>query len=306
MISSATLFSLTLLATGGLYVCMLAYFNGLVGTKRRHTRIVWNSEPIIWIITLLLTFSIAFRIAEPVPAEGPGIWYLIGTGNLMVIYTYLIIELARHDLPKAGYWITAALSAAAVIFTVATIAGAFMSQSMDLLLYKDVLAMLLVALTHILMLVLIFNLLRSFRSSILTIWMADASSRERLRAGGITVTATGDVTTPEGAASDLNAVAQPESAAATLQPGSNIVVDFGIRRIEDHGFRSDLRVVGGDADQSIAVEVSNDKQNWVACEREDAILTDWDVPYFDSPWRYVRVSNQSDQPIQIADVYDLD
>ncbi len=306
MISSATLFYLTLLATGGLYLGMLAYFNGLVGTKRRHTRIVWNSEPIIWIITLLLTFSIAFRIAEPVPAEGPGIWYLIGTGNLMVIYIYLIIELARHDLPKAGYWITAALSAAAVVFTVATIAGAFMSQSMDLLLYKDVLAMLLVALTHILMLVLIFNLLRSFRSSILTIWMAEASSEDRFTAGGIAVTATGEVTTPEGATSDLNAVVTPESGSASLQPGSSIVVDFGIRRLEDHGFRSDLRIIGGDADQAIAVDVSNDKQNWVACEREDKILTDWDVPYFDSPWRYVRISNKSDQAIQITDVYDLD
>ena len=84
MISSVELFSLMLLAIGGLYACMLAYFNGLVGTKRPSTKIMWNSEPIIWIITLLLTFSVVFKIAEPGRGEGPGVWNLIGAGNLMV------------------------------------------------------------------------------------------------------------------------------------------------------------------------------------------------------------------------------
>jgi hypothetical protein len=87
---------------------------------------------------------------------------------------------------------------------------------------------------------------------------------------------------------------------------SGIIVDFGTRRIEDHGFRSDLRVVSSNSDQSLAVEVSNDGKDWELCEREDKILTDWDVPYFNSPWRYVRVTNKSDQDIQISEVYDLD
>ncbi len=305
MINSATLFSLTLLATAGLYASMLVYFSGLIGTKRRHTRIVWNSEPILWILMLLLTFSIAFRVAQPV-TEGPGVWYLIGTGNLMVIYVYLIMELARHDLPVAGYWTVAALSAASVIYTTASVVTALASQMMDLELYKDVLAMLLVVLTHILLLVLIFNVLRSLRSSLLRIWMAEPSSHDRFTAGGVAVTATGEVATPEGVVSGMTDPATADAEFAVLQPGSSIVVDFGIRRIEDHGFRSDLRVVGGDSDQAIAVEVSNDKQDWVACEREDKILTDWDVPYFDSPWRYVRISNHSDQPVNISDAYDLD
>jgi hypothetical protein len=112
MISSADLFTFTLLATGGLYACMLAYFGGLVGTKRPQARIVWNSEPILWIITRLLTFSIVFKIVQTGVGEGSGVWYLIGTGNLMVIYIYLVIELSRHDLPKIGYWGIAALAAA--------------------------------------------------------------------------------------------------------------------------------------------------------------------------------------------------
>lgn len=305
MISTVDLFSLTLLATGGLYACMLAYFGGLVGTKRRHTRIVWNSEPVLWILSVLLIFSITFRIIEPA-AAGSGIWYLIGTGNLIVVFVYLLIELARHDLPKAGYWLTAALTAAALLYTVASVVGALLSQSMDLVQYREELAMLMVILTHILLMVLLFNLLRSFRSSFLGIWMAKPSSVERLRAGGVSVTSSGVVSTPDGALSDVGIEDSGGPTEATLSPGSSIVVDFGIRRIEDHGFRSDLRVVGGDANEAIAVEVSNDGKDWVACEREDQILTDWDVPYFDSPWRYVRISNKSDQAVQIAEVYDLD
>lgn len=306
MLSSADLFSLTLLATGGLYACMLAYFNGLVGTKRSNTRIVWNSEPILWIITLLLTFLIVFKIVEPGVGEGPGIWYLIGTGNLTVIYIYLIIELARHDLPKIGYWAMAALTATALIYTTVTVVMGFSSQTMDLGYYRDVLATLLAAMTHLLLLVLVFNLLRSLRSSLMKIWMADPNSPERLTAGGIAVSCLGEVGNPEGALSDINLASGAESASATLNPKSSIIVDFGIRRIEDHGFRSDLRIVTSNSDQSIEVEVSNDGIDWELCEREDKILSDWDVPYFNSPWRYVRIRNSSEEAVGISEVYDLD
>lgn len=306
MLSSADLFSLTLLATGGLYACMLVYFNGLVGTKYLNTQIMWNSEPIIWILTLLLTFSVVFKIVEPAGEEGPGVWYLIGTGNLLVLYIYLVIELARHDLPKIGYWAMAALTAAALVYTTATVVMALSSQLMDLEFYKNVLATLLAAMTHLLLLVLAFNLARALRSSLLKIWMADPNSAERLTAGGIAVSSLGEVSNPEGALSHIGMQAGEESAAAALKPNSGIIVDFGIRRIEDHGFRSDLRIVGSDTGQIIGVEVSNDTQNWELCEREDKILTDWDVPYFNSPWRYVRITNMSDQTIQITDVYDLD
>ncbi len=306
MISSADLFSLTLLATGGLYACMLAYFNGLLGTKRSSTQIMWNSEPIIWIITLLLTFSIVFKLVEPSGAEGPGVWYLIGTGNLLVVYIYLVMELARHDLPKIGYWAAAALTAAAVIYTAAIMVVAMSSQLMDLQFYKGALASLLAYIAHVLLLVLAFNLLRALRSSLMKIWMADPNSSERLTAGGVAVSFNGEVTNPQGALSDINLASSDKSAAATLNPTSSIIVDFGIRRIEDHGFRSDLRIVSSNVEQSVVVEVSNDERSWELCEREDKILTDWDVPYFNSPWRYVRICNTSDQAIEISEVYDLD
>ena len=306
MTSSADLFSLTLLATGGLYACMLAYFNGLVGTKRPNSQIMWNSEPIIWVIMLLLTFSIVFKIVEPTGGEGPGVWYLIGTGNLMVIYIYLVIKLARRDLPRIGYLSMAVLTAGALVYMTATLVMALSSQLLNLEFYKNVLATLLEDMTHILLLVLAFNLARSLRSSIMKIWMADPNSPERLTAGGIAVTAIGEVSNPEGALSNISSAAEGEADSATLNPDSGIIIDFGIRRIEDHGFRSDLRIVSSNSDQSIAVEVSNDGKDWEPCEREDKILTDWDVPYFNSPWQHVRITNKSDQDIQISEVYDLD
>lgn len=305
MLSSVDLFSLTLLATGGLYACMLAYFGGLIGTKRRHTRIVWNSEPIAWIITLLLTFTVAYRVVEPA-AEGPGMWYLIGTGNLLVIYIYLIVELARHDLPAAGYWSIAALTAAALIYVTASIVMAILSQTLDLEVYKNVLAMLLAAMTHLLMLVLLVNFARSLHRSMLKTWMANPNSPDRLKAGGIAVTAEGEVGNPDGALSVVDSEAATPSSPAVLQPGASITVDFGLRRIEDHGFRSDLRIDSPNSEHALSVEVSNDKLNWVACEIEDKQLTDWDVPFFASPWRYVRIRNASEQAVEITDVYDLD
>ncbi|MEX0964025.1 MAG: hypothetical protein WDZ52_08315 [Pseudohongiellaceae bacterium] len=306
MISSADLFSLALLATGGLYACMLAYFSSIVGSKRASTRIVWNSEPLVWIITLMLTYSIAFRIVEPEAAAGPGIWYLIGTGNLMVIYIYLITELARHDLPAVGYWSVAGLSAAAFFYLVVTAVMALFAQTMDLELYKNMLATLLAALTHILMIVLLYNFIRSLHSSMLRTWMVDSNDQTRLKAGGVAVSVTGEVSQPESALSDIHAETAADAGVATLAPGSSIVVDFGSRRIEDHGFRSDLRIASSSAEQLVAVEVSNDKANWFACFREKKIPSDWDVPFFDSPWRFVRVSNSGAEPVEIAEVYDLD
>lgn len=304
MLNPTDLFSLTLLATGGLYACMLAYFNGLVGAKRSNTRIMWNSEPIIWIITLLLTFSVVFKIVEPSGGEGPGVWYLIGTGNLLVIYIYLVVELARHSLPKVGYWAVAALIASAVLYTTVTVVMGFSTQAMDLVFYKDVLASLLAAMTHLLLVVLLFNLLRSLRSSLMKIWTADPNSRERLTAVSVMITAVGDVANPHGALSSIAVESGAE--AASLNPASSVIADFGVRRIEDHGFRSDLRIESSDTQQAIAVEVSNDGKIWEPCEREENIPSDWDVPYFNSPWRYVRISNNSDQTIQITEVYDLD
>jgi hypothetical protein len=204
---------------------------------------------------LLLTFSIVSKIVEPGVGEGPGVWYLIGAGNLMVIYIYLVIELARHDLPKIGYWGIAALTAAAVIYKTATVVMGFSSQLMDLELYKSVLATLLAAMTHLLLLVLVFNLLHSLRSSFIKIWMADSNSRDRLTAGGIEVSCIGEVSNPDGALSDLGLDSEEKTDPATLNPESGIIVDFGMRRIEGHGFRSDLRVVCSNSDQSIAVEL---------------------------------------------------
>ena len=97
-----------------------------------------------------------------------------------------------------------------------------------------------------------------------------------------------------------------DAAEASLEPGAEMVLDFGMRLIEDHGYKADLRVSRDSTETPITVEVSNDKSRWAECEIDAQISTDYDVPYIGSPWRYVRVSNSSDQPTRIGKVYDLD
>jgi hypothetical protein len=309
MTSSADLFTLALLSTGGLYVSMLAYFNGLVGTKRPNTQIMWNSESINWTIMLLIMVSVIFRIVGPLAATaGPGIWFLIGVGILLVVYIYLILKLARHDLPAWAFWCIAALTVIAIIYVFANLVLIITSVGLNLALYAEELEMLLVLMSLILILLLLFKLIRCLWNSFVQNWLTKPDTPERLIAGGITVTPMGRVTNPNGALSEINLEpgAKSEAEGATVHPDSCIIVDFGIRRIEDHGFRGDLRIIHARADQPITIEVSNDYQSWFMCFQDDNILTDWDVPFYDSPWRYVRICNQGEQPIQITEVYDLD
>ena len=309
MISSADLFTLALLSTGGLYVGMLAYFNGLVGTKRPNTQIMWNSEPINWVIMLLILVSVIFRITGPLAVTaGPGIWFLIGVGILLVIYIYLILKLARHDLPAWAFWSIAVLIIIAIIYMFVNLVLVITSVGLNLALYAEELEMFLLLMTLILTLLVLYKLIRSLWSSFMQNRSTEPHAPGRLTAGGITVTPVGRVSNPSGALSDINLEpgAKSEAEGATVHPDSCIIVDFGIRRIEDHGFRADLRIIRDGADQPITVEVSNDYKSRFVCFQDDNILTDWNVPFYNSPWRYVRICNQGNQPTQIEEVYDLD
>lgn len=309
MTNPEELFTYTLMCTGGLYAVMLAYFNGLVDTKRPNTRILWNSEPIFWFITALLMVFLIFRLVGPeAGAQGPGLWYTIGAGNLIVIYTYLIFKLARHDLPETITWVVAGLIAIAILNAIFHVIPALLAARLGLDTYAAELGNLLAWLTHIVLLILAFLLVRSLWSSVMLIWSAEAKSQGRLTAGGVAVFTTGSVTNPSGALSDINKAAgtKPESEWAIVYPQSCLTIDFGGRRLEDHGFRSDLRIVRANTEQAITVEVSNDLKTWQECFRDEKISGDWDVPYYSNPWRYVRICNRGDQPTQIGEVYDLD
>lgn len=96
------------------------------------------------------------------------------------------------------------------------------------------------------------------------------------------------------------------AAEINLESGADMVLDFGKRLIEDHGYKADLRVSRDNTDAPVTVEVSNDSNRWALCEVDEQIPTDYDVPYIGSPWRYVRVSNPGNQPVSIGKVYDLD
>ncbi len=308
MTNPEELFTFTLLSTAGLYVVMLAYFNGLVDTKRPNSKILWNSEPIFWFITSLFMVFLIFRQVDPAAvAEGPGLWYTIGAGNLIVIYTYLIFKLARQELPAKICWVIASLIAIAILYALFDVIQALMSVRLDLATYAAELGVLLALLTHILLLILTFLLARSLWSSVVLIWSAEARAQGRLTAGGVAVSTVGNVTNPAGALSDIHDAAgtKPESEWAIVYPRSCLTIDFGGRRLEDHGFRSDLRIVRANTEQAITVEVSNDLKSWQECIRDENIPGDWDVPYYSSPWRYVRICNRGDQPTQIGEVYDL-
>ncbi|NKB35355.1 MAG: hypothetical protein GKR91_19830 [Pseudomonadales bacterium] len=294
MMGPAELFYLTLLVTGVLYASMLAHFNGSLGTKRANTQIYWNSEIIVWIVLLVLVMSVIFRLLGPTALiVGAGTWFLIGAGNLMVVYIYLAIKLARHTLPANVFWIIVALSIVANIYALIVVFVEIIAGSLTPTEYANALELLLLLMTLILALVLLFNLVQSLWSSFLVGRSREAQSTERHTAIGVAIAAQIERT-------------QSGSHQVTLEPTNSIIYDFGLRRIEDHGYKADLRVIRANNDQSIVVEVSNDKNSWEVCFIDEIIPSDWDVPYLNSPWRYVRITNSGSAATSISSVFDLD
>lgn len=288
MLSAADLFMLAMLATGGLYFTMLAYFNGLLGTRQSNMPIQWNSEPLLWYMAFLLMVFVAFRLIEPDPtAQGTGVWYQTGTGNLLIIYIYLIAKLARHTVPRMVAWAILTLVALAVVYVFGGILLAVTGGSDAAIDYPQRLGTLLLLMTVLLGLILIWCFLVSFWTAFLKHRRTDPGSIERHSSQGTIVPGT----------------ASPEY---RLAPGASVAVDFGKRLIEDHGYKADLRVSRHNSDTPVSVEVSNDNQSWQACELDAKIATDYDVPYMGSPWRFVRVTNTSEQEVQIDGVFDLD
>lgn len=288
MTAPADLFNFTLLATSGLYVGMLLYFNGFLGTKKTNIPIQWNSEPVLWYLMLMFMVSLTFRFAGNDPwAIGPGIWYLTGTGPLLVIYICLILKVARHAVLQQIFWVIAALSALSILYVLGNIFLAVFADSSTPIRYPERMASLLLWMTTLLCVILFWCLLVSLWTSFL---------RGRTLQPGSVERHTGEATL----------VLAADAAEASLEPGAEMVLDFGMRLIEDHGYKADLRVSRDSTETPITVEVSNDKSRWAECEIDAQISTDYDVPYIGSPWRYVRVSNSSDQPTRIGKVYDLD
>lgn len=288
MTSPAELFTLTLIATGGLYFSMFAYFNGLLGTKRTNMPILWNSEPWLWYMAFVLMVWVAFQLISPDAAElGPGIWYLTGTGNLLIIYIYLISKLARHALPHKLSWGVIAIISVAVVYVTGNILLSIFGGTEASLQYSDRLSTLLLIMTTILSLILFWCFLLAFWTAYLKHRRIASDSIDRQMLQG-------------------SVMPGPNTPELSLAPGASVTLDFGKRHIEDHGYKADLRVNQENSEQALTVEVSNDNRRWLSCELDEQIPTDYDVPYIGSPWRYVRVTNSGDQEVRIGEVYDLD
>ena len=190
MNSPLELFSLTFIATAGLYVGMLAYANGLVGSKRAESRILWNSEPILWFLILLLMAAIVFRLLTP-QTQSSGVEYLTGAGNLLVVYIYLILSLARHSLPVNAFWGAVALVVVGNLYVFSNIASDIFASTFGFIAYGEEVRRLLVVMTLILLLVLLFNLAQSLWNSFLKIRLNAPESHGRHSAGGVAVFAEG-------------------------------------------------------------------------------------------------------------------
>ncbi|MDD9912236.1 MAG: hypothetical protein OXR68_04860 [Alphaproteobacteria bacterium] len=91
-----------------------------------------------------------------------------------------------------------------------------------------------------------------------------------------------------------------------LAANSCMIVDFLSPVIQDH-YGPDLRLIRAPVDQDVTVEVSNDQRNWEPCTRDKthAGFEDYDVPYGNSPWRYVRICNKGKKAINVYGVHDL-
>lgn len=288
MAAPAELFNLTLLASSGLYVSMLLYFNGFLGAKKTNLPIQWNSEPILWFLTLMFIVSLTFRIAGNDPlAEGPGVWYLTGTGPLLVIYIYLILKIARHAVQQQIFWVMAALSALAILYVLGNIFLAIFAGATTPINYPQRITNLLLWMTSLLCVMLFWCLLVSLWTSFLRGRRLEPGSTERHTA-------------------EAKVFQASNAGGISLEPGADIVLDFGMRLVEDHGYKADLRIDRDNTDSPVTVEVSNDRSHWANCEIDEQIPTDYDVPYIGSPWRYVRVSNPGDKATSVDRVYDLD
>lgn len=288
MNSPAELFSLTLLATGGLYFSMFAYFNGLLGTKRTNMPILWNSEPLLWYMAFVLMVWVCLRLIVPDDSNAASvIFYLTGTGNLLIIYIYLISKIARHALPRLVFWGVFFTISVAVVWVAGNILLSMFGGTDSAFQYTDRLSNLLLMMTAILGLILFWCFLFAFWTAFLKHRRTDPQSEDRQTKQG-------------------SIMPGPNSPELSLAPGASVTFDFGTRHIEDHGYKADLRVTRENVDQALQVEVSNDSRRWLACEIDEHISTDYDVPYIGSPWRYVRVTNPGDQEIRIGEVYDLD
>jgi hypothetical protein len=288
MTSPADLFNFTLLATSGLYISMLVYFNDFLGTKKNNIPIQWNSEPVLWFLLTVFVVSMAVRFAGIDPtALGAEIWNLTATGPLLVVYVYLILKIARHAVLLPIFWVIAVLSALAILYALGSVALAIFAGGSTPIRYPARMGNLLLSMTLILSLIPLWSFLYS-------VWNAFLKNRSIEPAAAKRQTAQAELLPPHG------------DGGASLQPGSSVVADFGRRRIEDHGYKADVRITGADPNALITVEVSNDNKSWTACEVDPEIPGDYDVPYIGSPWRYVRINNSGDAAVQIGEVYDLD
>ncbi len=277
------------------YFLSLAYFRGLFGQAAQVGPIPgWDGAIEGWLLGILGTLGSILTVLTG------SVWItLLGLFLLIFVLYWLVIRLMFHDLPPWLAWLLTMLMIiapfAAVIWFVW---GAVINPLILVLAIALFLVVAVIAAIIALLITFLYKLLRAVARKAYE-WFGPWIFGSTPGAPGTSVTGTGGVGNPTG-------ILGGGTAPTVLAPESCITIDFGSSRIADHLNANDLRITMTPATAQVSVDVSNDNQNWESCGQDASAPADWDVPWWNSPWRYVRICNKGNTPVSISSVVDLD
>ena len=302
------------------HVFRLLYFHGLFGQASRQGSVpLWGDEASSWLQNVLAAIAgLLYGVVSIPLALGGIIVWLIATALVVGLLWFNLIKLMFHDLPPWLAWlilflafILAILSGLPMfLFGIGSIASGGGAPIGILMIIFGILLTLALAAIYALILTLLVKLTRALtRNSWLgTLWRKYVDGEpQKPTGGGSSTIADPGVTNPDGVLPDPSGTVGGGTP-SILPPDSCITVDFGSRSIEDHLGVPDLRAIYSPADAAVTVEVSNDGSTWQSCSRDRSTAAaggDFDVPYWSSPWRYVRICNLDQRTINVYDVLDL-
>jgi len=296
------------------YGLSLGYFRGLFGFATTDP-IWWDSDTLGWLLGIfgaLASIGLAL-LAIPTAPFWTVVLFIILMIVMVLVFFGLILMLAKHDLPPWLFWTMFGLLAAIIVFAIILtliLGGGSPPAWAASILVATIVAFILAI--YVLALILAYKLGRAIGRSlpnsairILFGWMpwGPYVPLEKETGGVNAYPDKGTVDNPTGALPDPTGT-PGAGQRAIIHPGAWLVVDFGSRKIADHWNTADLRIIRANTDVSISVEVGNDGTNWESCDHETG--SDWDVPWYNSPFRYVRICNTGNSITGVSDVFDLD
>ena len=300
------LFWSALITTAITHFSALVYFRGLVGFKRAALTIWWDQETLNWLLGILTTIGSILSIFAGGVAAFP-LYAAAAFAMLVVGLAIMVMMLAKHDLPEWLFWMIFA------IIVLSSIVGFILGFVLEPVPPGDIVTALLfgffcmyVASLICLAITLIWKFFRALYESAGAVvdwileWFGYDQPQTPKEGGKSAVPSSGSVDNPSGALANPGGpgTGQP----AVVHPDSCITIDFGDRKISDLWGKPDIRILMAPVNVKFSVQVSNDGNSWESCSKDSDVPTDWDVPWYNSPWRYVKICNVDNQPFSLWDV----